>query len=88
MPNSAKKIVCLQFSEIEDIREITLPESRNYTVIIIFMTTRPLKDMLWVTPRRLKWISTAYEFMENIEKYPKMIVKYHHYHFVPVHDSP
>ena len=32
MPNSAKKIVCLQFHEIEDIQEIPLSESRNYTL--------------------------------------------------------
>ena len=32
-PNSAKKIVCLPFNEIEDIREIPLSESRNYTLI-------------------------------------------------------
>ena len=28
-PNSAKKIVCLQLNEIEDIQEIPLSESRN-----------------------------------------------------------
>ena len=32
MPNSAKKIVCLQLNEIEDIQEIPLLESINYTL--------------------------------------------------------
>ena len=32
MPNSAKKIVCQQLNEIEEIREIPLSESRNYTL--------------------------------------------------------
>ena len=37
MPNSAKKIICLQLNEVDldDIREIPVSVSRNYTVTIL-----------------------------------------------------
>ena len=35
-PDSAKKIVCQQLNEIEDIHELPLLESRNYTLITEF----------------------------------------------------
>ena len=40
VPNFAKKIVCLQLYDIENICEIPLSETRNYTLIEVFYYLR------------------------------------------------
>ena len=35
-PNSAKKIICIQLNEMEDISKKPLSESRNYTLVLSY----------------------------------------------------
>ena len=48
MPNSAKKIICIQLNEIEDIPEKTLSESRNYTLICFINGLIDLIQIKWL----------------------------------------